>query len=104
MLNPAYATVGRSGGRSRSPGSRTAGRQRSRSVTLAVYASAILENAAALDDIVVAHSFAGVSAPRVLRELAGRIGHVVFLAAVVPPYGTRVLDQIDRTMRIFVEQ
>jgi len=74
------------------------------SVTLAVYASAILENAAALDDIVVAHSFAGVSAPRVLRELAGRIRHVVFLAAVVPPYGTRVLDQIDRAMRIFVEQ
>lgn len=75
------------------------------SVTLADCAAAILEDAEGLDDIVVvAHSFAGVSVPRALPELRERIRHVVFLAAVVPPDATCVLDQIDPQVRVFVEQ
>ena len=76
-----------------------------RGVTLDDCAAAIIEDAADLTDIVmVAHSFAGVSVPRVLPELAGRIAHVVFLSAVVPPHGTRVLDQIDPAVQAAVKQ
>jgi pimeloyl-ACP methyl ester carboxylesterase len=74
-------------------------------VTLADCAAALIDDAAGLTDItVVAHSFAGVSVPLVLPQLADRLRHVVFLAAVVPPDGTRVLDQIDPDVRAFVEQ
>ena len=52
------------------------------------------------DDIVmVAHSFAGVTVPRVMAEFAPRLRHVAFLSAVVPPDGTSVLDQIDPSVR-----
>ena len=55
------------------------------------------------DDLVlVGHSFAGVSVPRVMAELAPRLRHVVFLSAVVPPDGTAVLDQIDLAVRELV--
>ncbi len=49
--------------------------------------------------VLVAHSFAGVSVPRVMAALAPRLRHVVFLSAVVPPDGTSVLDQIDPAVR-----
>jgi pimeloyl-ACP methyl ester carboxylesterase len=60
-------------------------------------AKAILDDVADVPDgiVLVAHSFAGVSVPRVMAELAPRLRHVVFLSAVVPPDGTSVLDQID---------
>lgn len=77
-----------------------------RSVTLADCEQAILQDvdAAGLSDIVlVAHSFAGVSVPRVMPALAPRLRHVVFLSAVVPEDGTRVLDQIDPQVRGAVE-
>ena len=64
-------------------------------------AQAILEDVADVSDgmVLVAHSFAGVSVPRVMAELAPRLSHVVFLSAVVPPDGTSVLDQIDPAVR-----
>jgi len=77
-----------------------------RSVTLTDCAQAIVDDVdrAGLDDIVlVAHSFAGVSVPRVMAALASRLRHVVFLSAVVPADGTRVLDQIDPEVRAAVE-
>jgi pimeloyl-ACP methyl ester carboxylesterase len=77
-----------------------------RSVTLTDCAEAILRDVddAGLSDIVlVAHSFAGVSVPRVMAALAPRLRHVVFLSAVVPEDGTRVLDQIDPGVRAAVE-
>ncbi|MFT4396690.1 alpha/beta fold hydrolase [Gordonia lacunae] len=74
-----------------------------RGVTLGDCAQAILDDieAAGLDDeiVLVAHSFAGVSVPRVMPVLAPRLRSVVFLSAVVPPDGTRVLDQIDPGVR-----
>ncbi|GAB2928881.1 alpha/beta hydrolase [Rhodococcus aerolatus] len=72
-------------------------------LTLDDCAQAILDDVAAAggdDEIVlVAHSFGGVSAPRVMAPLASRLRHVAFLSAVVPPDGTRVLDQIDPDVR-----
>ncbi|MFL6107628.1 MAG: alpha/beta fold hydrolase [Marmoricola sp.] len=68
-------------------------------------AEAILDDVAAVesDDLVlVAHSFAGVSVPRVMAKLAPRLRHVVFLSAVVPPDATSVLDQIDPAVQEFV--
>jgi pimeloyl-ACP methyl ester carboxylesterase len=78
-----------------------------RTVTLDDCAAAIVEDVLVADvrDIVmVAHSFAGVSVPRVLGQLADRLKHVVFLSAVLPPNGTRVIDQIDPGVRGAVEQ
>ena len=75
------------------------------SVTLDDCAKAILDDVAASDGddlVLVAHSFAGVSVPRVMAELAPRLRHVVFLSAVVPPDGTAVLDQIDPAVQDFV--
>ena len=77
-----------------------------RSVTLTDCERAIVDDVldAELTDIVlVAHSFAGVSVPRVMSALAPRLRHVVFLSAVVPEDGTRVLDQIDPDVRSAVE-
>ena len=65
-------------------------------------AQAILDDVADAETdglVLVAHSFAGVSVPRVMAELAPRLSHVVFLSAVVPPDGTCVLDQIDPAVR-----
>lgn len=87
------------------PGRGVRSEQDVRTVTLDDCAAAIVEDAAGLTDIVlVAHSFAGVSVPRVLPALADRIRHVVFLSAVVPPDGSRVLDQIDPAVREAVQQ
>jgi pimeloyl-ACP methyl ester carboxylesterase len=72
------------------------------SVTLEDCADALRETIAGVegDDIVlVAHSFAGVTVPRVMAEFAPRLRHVAFLSAVVPPDGTSVLDQIDPSVR-----
>jgi pimeloyl-ACP methyl ester carboxylesterase len=72
------------------------------SVTLEDCADALRETLRDVesDDIVmVAHSFAGVTVPRVMAEFAPRLRHVAFLSAVVPPDGTSVLDQIDPSVR-----
>jgi pimeloyl-ACP methyl ester carboxylesterase len=75
------------------------------SVDLDGCARAILDDVAAVDGddlVLVAHSFAGVSVPRVMAELVPRVRHVVFLSAVVPPDRTAVLDQIDPAVRELV--
>ncbi|NGO11254.1 alpha/beta hydrolase [Streptomyces sp. HC44] len=76
-------------------------------VTLADCAEAVREDVEAKDlrDVVlVGHSFAGVTVPRVLDLMPDRIRHVVLVSAVVPPDGSRVLDQIDPGVRGMVEQ
>jgi pimeloyl-ACP methyl ester carboxylesterase len=76
-------------------------------VTLADCADAVRADVEAKDlqDIVlVGHSFAGVTVPRVLNLIADRVRHVVLVSAVVPPDETRVLDQIDPGVRHLVEQ
>ncbi|MEU7853136.1 alpha/beta fold hydrolase [Nonomuraea sp. NPDC049141] len=76
-------------------------------VTLADCADAVREDVEAKDlrDVVlVGHSFAGVTVPRVLDLIPDRIRHVVLVSAVVPPDGSRVLDQIDPGVRDLVEQ
>ncbi|GAA2640271.1 alpha/beta hydrolase [Streptomyces vastus] len=76
-------------------------------VTLADCADAVREDIEAKDlrDVVlVGHSFAGVTVPLVLNLIPGRIRQVVLVSAVVPPDGSRVLDQIDPGVRELVEQ
>ena len=76
-------------------------------VTLAGCAEAVREDIVAKDlrDIVlVGHSFAGVTVPRVLDLIPDRIRQVVLVSAVVPPDRSRVLDQIDPGVRELVEQ
>jgi pimeloyl-ACP methyl ester carboxylesterase len=76
-------------------------------VTLADCADAVREDVEAKDlqDVVlVGHSFAGVTVPRVLNLVPDRIRHVVLVSAVVPADGSRVLDQIDPGVRDLVEQ
>lgn len=76
-------------------------------VTLADCAEAVRDDIEAKDlrDIVlVGHSFAGVTVPRVLDLVPDRIRHVVLISAVVPPDQSRVLDQIDPGVRELVEQ
>ena len=78
-----------------------------RAVTLADCAEAVrvdVEAADLRDVVLVAHSFAGVVVPRVMAAIPDRIRHVVLVSAVVPPDGTRVLDQIDPGVRDAVEQ
>jgi pimeloyl-ACP methyl ester carboxylesterase len=78
-----------------------------RSVTLTDCEEAIVqdvEDAGLTDVVLVAHSFAGVSVPRAMAALGPRLRHVVFLSAVVPEDGTRVLDQIDPAVRSAVEE
>ncbi|GGK86555.1 MULTISPECIES: alpha/beta fold hydrolase [Streptomyces aurantiacus group] len=76
-------------------------------VTLADCADAVREDVEAKDlrDVVlVGHSFAGVTVPRVLDLIPERIRQVILVSAVVPPDGSRVLDQIDPGVRDLVEQ
>ncbi|WP_433510359.1 alpha/beta fold hydrolase [Nonomuraea sp. CA-143628] len=78
-----------------------------RTVTLADCAEAVREDVEAKDlrDIVlVGHSFAGVTVPRVLDLVPERIRAVVLVSAVVPPDRSRVLDQIDPGVRDLVER
>jgi pimeloyl-ACP methyl ester carboxylesterase len=77
-----------------------------RTVTLDDCAAAVVsdvERADLTDIVLVAHSFAGVTAPRVMAALADRMKHVVFLSAVVPPDRTAVIDGIDPAVRDLVE-
>jgi pimeloyl-ACP methyl ester carboxylesterase len=76
-------------------------------VTLADCAEAVRDDIEAKDlreIVLVGHSFAGVTVPRVLDLVPDRIRHVVLVSAVVPPDGSRVLDQIDPDVREMVEQ
>ncbi|MDH6221507.1 alpha/beta fold hydrolase [Streptomyces pseudovenezuelae] len=76
-------------------------------VTLADCADAVREDVEAKDlrDVVlIGHSFAGVTVPRVLELIPERIRQVVLVSAVVPPDGSRVLDEIDPGVRHLVEQ
>jgi pimeloyl-ACP methyl ester carboxylesterase len=76
-------------------------------VTLADCAEAVRGDIEAKDlreIVLVGHSFAGVTVPRILDLVPERIRHVVLVSAVVPPDGSRVLDQIDPGVRELVEQ
>ena len=77
-----------------------------RDVTLASCAESVRDDILGLDltDVVlVGHSLAGVTVPRVVDLLPDRIRHIVLVSAVVPPHGTRVLDGIDPDIRVAVE-
>lgn len=68
-----------------------------RRASVSTYARAVAD-ALALAGIsrgtVVGHSMAGVVIPKVAELASARVAHLVFLAAVVPPHGGRLLDEL----------
>lgn len=88
------------------PGRGTGSEVDVRTVTLSDCADAIVDAAEGLTEIMlVGHSLADALLARVIPRLAERLRHVVFLAADMPEYGARVLDQIDpRVLRVYVEE
>jgi pimeloyl-ACP methyl ester carboxylesterase len=76
-------------------------------VTIDSCAQAVVSDmvAAGLHDVVlVGHSLAGVTLPRVVAQARERIKRVVFVSAVIPPQGISVLDNIDPSVRSAVEE
>jgi pimeloyl-ACP methyl ester carboxylesterase len=77
-----------------------------RDVTLAACGEAVRDDIVANDlrDVVlVGHSLAGVTVPRVVELVPERIRHIVLVSATVPPHGASVLDTIDPDVRKLVE-
>jgi pimeloyl-ACP methyl ester carboxylesterase len=75
-------------------------------VTLPMCAEAVRDDIVAHDmrDVVlVGHSMAGITVPRVVELVPERIRHIVLVSGVVPSHGTRVLDGIDPDVRGAVE-
>jgi pimeloyl-ACP methyl ester carboxylesterase len=76
-------------------------------VTIDACAAAVASDliAADLHDVVlVGHSLAGVTLPRVVAQVRERVKRAVFVSAVIPSQGTSVLDNIDASVRAAVEE
>jgi pimeloyl-ACP methyl ester carboxylesterase len=76
-------------------------------VTIDSCAQAVVSDLVAADlrDVVlVGHSLAGVTLPRVVAQSRERMKRVVFVSAVIPPQGISVLDSIDPSVRSAVEE
>jgi pimeloyl-ACP methyl ester carboxylesterase len=76
-------------------------------VTIDACADAVAEdmvNTDVHDAVLVGHSLAGVTLPRVVARVRDRLRRVVFISAVIPPQGTSVLDNIDPAVRAAVEE
>ncbi|MTD17270.1 alpha/beta fold hydrolase [Nakamurella sp. YIM 132087] len=89
------------------PGRGTRAEKDLRTTTLDDCAQAVVDDVLARDltDIVlVGHSFAGVTVPRVLNLIPDRISAVVLVGAAVPPHGLRMLDQLAPEIRGPVEE
>jgi pimeloyl-ACP methyl ester carboxylesterase len=75
-------------------------------VTLTMCAEAVRDDVISrqmTNVVLVGHSLAGVTVPRVIEMLASRVTHVVLVSGVVPPHGTTVLDGIDADVRVAVK-
>ena len=73
-----------------------------RSLTLEQCVDSVIDQVerANLEEVVVAHSRGGLSAPRVVARLAARrVRRLVLIVAVVPPEGRRMLDLIPLPAR-----
>jgi pimeloyl-ACP methyl ester carboxylesterase len=51
------------------------------------------------DVLLVGHSLAGVTLPRVVARVRDRIRRVVFVSAIIPPQGISVFDNIDPSIK-----
>jgi pimeloyl-ACP methyl ester carboxylesterase len=75
-------------------------------VTIESCAAAVVDDILAGDlreVVLVGHSLAGVTLPRVVERVRDRIARAVYLSAVIPPQGTSVLDNIDPAIKPAVE-
>jgi pimeloyl-ACP methyl ester carboxylesterase len=76
-------------------------------VTIADFVAAVVDEIVGTDQhdvVLVGHSLAGVTLPGVVGAVPGRLRHVVFVSAAVPPDGGRVIDTLDPGMREYAEQ
>ena len=70
--------------------------------SIATYAQAVADAmtlAGAHDAVVVGHSMAGAVIPKVAERVPARVGHLVFLAAIVLPDGGSLAGQFPRALR-----
>jgi pimeloyl-ACP methyl ester carboxylesterase len=77
-----------------------------RNLRVSAFVDAVVDaiDTARLDDVVlVGHSIAGVTLPRVVQRLGDRVRHVVFVSCVTPPLGRCVLDMIPGWCRPYLE-
>jgi pimeloyl-ACP methyl ester carboxylesterase len=51
------------------------------------------------DVVLVGHSLAGVTLPRVVARVRERIRRVVFVSAIIPPHGISVFENIDPSIK-----
>jgi pimeloyl-ACP methyl ester carboxylesterase len=66
-------------------------------LTVADFAASVveeIESAGLSRAILVGHSMAGITMPRVLERVPGRIAHAVFVSCVVPREGQSLLDAL----------
>ena len=62
-------------------------------------AAADIERAGLSDAILVGHSMAGLTLPRVAARIPQRLAQLVFVSCVVPPHGKAVLDVLAGTAK-----
>jgi pimeloyl-ACP methyl ester carboxylesterase len=77
------------------------------SVTFADCAQAVVEdvNAAGFDEVVlVGHSQAGCSLPRMMAHLGERVRHAVFVAALVPGHGVSPMKELAPDVTEMIEE
>jgi pimeloyl-ACP methyl ester carboxylesterase len=53
--------------------------------------------------LLVGHSLAGLSLPRVAERVPERLAHLVFVSCAVPPEGRRVIDMLPAETRVLAE-
>jgi pimeloyl-ACP methyl ester carboxylesterase len=86
---------------------RTARRGDRRAMSVEGYAEAVISavDAAGLSEVVVVgHSLAGLTVPRVVAGLGLRVREIVLIAAVTPPQGQSVLDRLPWPMSVVLRR
>lgn len=80
---------------------RAARRSDRQSTSIDGYAHAVItaiDTAGMSDVVVVGHSLAGLTVPRVVARLGPRVREMVLIAALTPPHGSSVLDTLPWLM------
>jgi pimeloyl-ACP methyl ester carboxylesterase len=54
--------------------------------------------------VLVGHSMAGITIPEVARRIPGRVAHLVFVSASIPPEGGAILDTLPAEVRAIMAE
>lgn len=77
------------------------------SVTLQDWVEAVIEEVGDEEDgptILVGHSLAGITMPRVAERIPERLAHLVFVSCTVPEEGVAVLDDLAPDVELLAKQ